>query len=82
MAEPDEMTGGDPEENAAITRRILQGEQGPRRNVVLLNTAAALVACRKASDLAGGIEMAATAIDGGAAMDKLEALAAYTRDNG
>ena len=82
LAEPDQMTGGDPEENAAITRRILEGEQGPRRNVVLLNTAAALVACQKAADLAGGIQMAAQAIDGGAAMDKLEALAAYTRDNG
>ncbi len=82
LAQPDQMTGGDSEENAAITRRILEGEQGPRRDVVLLNTAAALVACQKASDLADGIQMAAQAIDGGAAMDKLEALAAYTRDNG
>lgn len=82
LAEPDQMTGGDPEENAAITRRILQGEQGPKRDVVLLNTAAALVACQKAADLADGIEIAAAAIDGGAALEKLEALAAYTQDNG
>jgi anthranilate phosphoribosyltransferase len=82
LAEPDQMTGGDPETNAAITRRILQGQQGPRRDVVLLNTAAALVACQKAADLTDGIEMAAAAIDGGAAMEKLEALAAYTQDNG
>ena len=82
LAEPDQMTGGDPEENAAITRMILTGEKGPKRDVVLLNTAAALVACRKAADLKTGIALAEQAIDSGAAMAKLEALVAYTRDNG
>ena len=82
LAEPDQMTGGDPAENAAITRKILTGEKGPRRDVVLLNTAAALVACQKAADLKAGIALAEQAIDSGAAMDKLEALVAYTRDNG
>ncbi len=82
LAEPDQMTGGDPAENAAITRKILTGEKGPKRDVVLLNTAAALVACRKAADLTTGIALAEEAIDSGAAMDKLEALVAYTRDNG
>jgi 4-hydroxybenzoate polyprenyltransferase len=44
LAEPGQMTGGDPAENAAITRKILAGEKGPKRDVVLLNAAAALVA--------------------------------------
>ncbi|MBR9985032.1 MAG: anthranilate phosphoribosyltransferase [Desulfosarcina sp.] len=82
LAEPDQMTGGDPAENAAITRRILTGEKGPRRDVVLLNAAAALVACQKAADLTTGIALAEQAIDSGSAMGKLEALAVYTRDNG
>ncbi len=82
LAEPDQMTGGDPEENAAITRKVLEGEKGPKRDVVLLNTAAALVACQKAANLEAGIAKAEQAIDSGAAMNKLEALVAYTRDNG
>jgi len=82
LAEPHQMTGGDPEENAAITRTILTGEKGPKRDVVLLNTAAALVACQKAADLTTGIALAEQAIDSGAALGKLEALVAYTRDNG
>jgi anthranilate phosphoribosyltransferase len=82
LAEPDQMTGGDPGENAAITRAILVGEQGPKRNVVLLNAAAALVSCQKAADLKTGIALAEKAIDSGAAMDKLEALVGYTHDNG
>ncbi len=82
LAEPDQMTGGDPAENAAITRMILAGEKGPKRDVVLLNTAAALVACQKAADLTTGIALAEEVIDSGAAMGKLEALVAYTRDNG
>jgi anthranilate phosphoribosyltransferase len=82
LAEPQQMTGGNPEENAAITRTILKGEKGPKRDVVLLNTAAALVACQKAADLTTGIALAEQAIDSGAALGKLEALVAYTRDNG
>ncbi len=82
LAEPGQMTGGDPAENATITRRILEGEKGPKRDVVLLNTAAALVACQKASDVKDGIARAEQAIDNGAAMGKLEDLVAYTRDNG
>jgi anthranilate phosphoribosyltransferase len=82
LAQPDQMTGGDPGENAAITRKILDGEKGSKRDVVLLNTAAALVACQKAPDLQAGIGLAEQAIDSGAAMAKLEALVAYTRENG
>jgi anthranilate phosphoribosyltransferase len=82
LAEPETLTGGDPEENAAITRSILGGEKGPKRDVVLINSAAALVACQKAADLKAGIALAEAAIDQGRAMDKLEALVAYTRENG
>ena len=82
LAQPDQMAGGDPEENATITRKILKGESGAKRDVVLLNSAAALVACQKAAELKEGIAQAEQAIDSGAAMDKLEALVAYTRENG
>ena len=82
LAEPDQMAGGNPERNAAITRAILAGETGPRRNVVLINAGAALLAAGKAADLKAGIALAAAAIDQGKALEKLEALAAYTRENG
>ena len=82
LAEPESMTGGGPKKNAAITRSILDGEKGPKRDVVLLNSAAALVACQKATDLKAGIAMAEEAIDNGRAREKLEALVTYTRENG
>lgn len=81
-ADSEDLVGGTPEENAAITRAILSGEKGPRRNVVLINTAAALTAAGKADDIRDGIEKAAAAIDGGQAMAKLQALIDYTQDNG
>ncbi len=82
FADQSDMTGGDPDENAAITKNILKGEKGPKRDVVLINSAAALVAAGKADDLKGGIAMAKTAIDSNSAMEKLEALADYTQENG
>ena len=81
LADPGDLVGGDPATNAAITRRILDGETGPRRNVVLLNAAAALTAAGKATDFADGIGQAAQAIDSGAARDKLAALAAFTQEH-
>lgn len=82
LADPKDLTGGNPEENAAITRAILKGEKGPRRNVILLNTAAALVAAGKAGNLNDGLEQSAGSIDSGAALEKLEALIDFTQDNG
>ena len=82
LAEPAAMAGGNPAENAAITRQILSGQTGARRDVVLINTGAALVAAGKAADIKTGIQMAAAAIDDGKAEEKLDALIAYTRDNG
>ena len=81
LADPGDLVGGDPATNADITRRILDGETGPRRNVVLLNAAAALTAAGKAADFADGIGQAAQAIDSGAAKDKLAALATFTQEH-
>lgn len=76
------MTGGAPPENAEITRQILAGQKGPRRNVVLINAAAALVAAGKAGDLKDGIRQAEASIDTGAAKAKLDRLIQFTRENG
>jgi anthranilate phosphoribosyltransferase len=73
----DDLTGGLPEENAAITRRILAGEGGPRRDIVLLNAAAALVAAGVVEVIPDGIQRAAVSIDSGAAIAKLEALVRF-----
>lgn len=81
-ADPGELIGGGPDENAAITRGILSGEKGPKRNIVLINTAAALMAAGKADRFEDGIRLAEAAIDSGAAAGKLSALAAYTQENG
>lgn len=75
-----DLEGGDAQENAAIFRAVLAGEPGPRRDVVLLNAAAALVAGGLADDLSGGLCLAALSIDSGAAQDKLDALVAFTNN--
>ena len=75
----EEFRGGDASENAAIVRAVLAGETGPRRNIVLANTGAALVAAGRARDLREGVAAAAEAIDSGAAREKAEQLAAFTR---
>ena len=75
------IKGGAAEDNAAIIRSVLQGDTGPRRDVVLLNAAAGLVAGTLSSDLAEGIERAAQAIDGGAAGKVLADLIRVSNDN-
>jgi len=82
IAEPGILAGGPPAVNADITRRILSGEKGPRRNVVLINAAAALVAAGKVENFHDGIKVAESAIDSGSAMAKLDALITFTRENG
>jgi len=67
------LMGGTPEENAAITRAILSGEQGPRRSAVLLNAGAALYVAGKADSIADGVRLAGELIDSGAATRTLEA---------
>ncbi len=69
-----DLRGGDRGENAKIIRLVLGGEPGPRRDIVLMNAAAALVAGGKARDLKEGVGMASQSIDSGAAASKLAAL--------
>lgn len=74
-----DLQGGDREENARIIRQILEGEAGPKRDIVLMNAAAALVVGAKARDLKEGVSLAARSIDSGAAIGKLRALVDYSR---
>ena len=76
----EELRGGDAVANAEIVRKILAGEQGARRNVVLLNAAFALVAAGKVATLPDGVAMAAEAIDSGRALAQLEKLAKMTNE--
>jgi anthranilate phosphoribosyltransferase len=71
-ATADDLAGGDPEENAQAFRRVLAGEPGPHRDVVVLNAGAALVVAGAAADLASGIELATAAIDDGRAARTLD----------
>jgi len=82
LADPAALAVGDATTNAEITRKILAGEKGPRRDVVVLNSAAALVAADKAASLAAGVPLAEAALDSGAAAAKLEALVRFSRENG
>jgi anthranilate phosphoribosyltransferase len=74
-----ELRGGDREQNAQIIRSLLEGEAGARRDIVLMNAAAALVAGGRARDLKEGVGLAAHSIDGGAARAKLQALVALSQ---
>ena len=68
-----ELVGGTPEENAAITRKILSGEEkGAKRNATLLNAGASLYIGEKAASMAEGIKLAAELIDSGKALETLE----------
>ena len=68
----DELKGGTPEENAKITRAILGGEKGPKRNAVLLNAGASLYIGGKAESFKDGVKLAAEIIDSGKALETLE----------
>lgn len=68
----EDLVGGTPEENAAITRAILKGEKGHKRNAVLMNAGAGLYIGGKAESMKEGIAMAAELIDSGKAMETLE----------
>ena len=74
----EELQGGDAHQNAAIITAILSGEDGPRREVVLLNSAYALVAAGLAADVAAGLEQAAAAIDEGRVRKTLAELVRLT----
>lgn len=70
----EDLKGGTPEENAAITKAILSGEKGHKRNAVLMNAGAALYIGDKAASMAEGIKLAAETIDSGKATKTLEEL--------
>ncbi len=70
----DELKGGTPEENAIITREILKGKQGSKRNAVLLNAGASLYIGGKAESMKDGVALAAELIDSGKAFETLEKL--------
>jgi len=74
MASPADLKGGDAADNAATMRRLLDGEKGPIRDIVLLNSGAALVVAGRAPYLRQGVEQAAEAIDSGAARTVLTRL--------
>lgn len=69
-----DLQGGDALFNSHITKRVLSGEEGPYREIVLLNAAAALTAGGRAGDLQEGVQLAAEVIDAGKALEKLEEL--------
>jgi len=73
-----DLQGGDREENARIIRQVLGGETGPRRDIVLMNAAAALVVGGKARDLKEGVGLAADSVDSGKAAGKLSALVDFS----
>ncbi|MCG8551760.1 MAG: anthranilate phosphoribosyltransferase [Desulfobacterales bacterium] len=80
-ADAEDLLGGDAKHNAAVTRAVLSGEKGPKQDIVLLNAGAGLVAADAAPTIEKGIELALRSIETGAAMEKLELLADYTREN-
>lgn len=79
-AKPEDLVGGDAAENAAHIRAVLQGNQGPLRDIALLNAAAALMVAGKAKSLRDGVALAAESIESGKAMGVLEALVQLSHD--
>jgi len=78
-ARPEDIKGGNARENARIIRKILDGEKGPKRDMVLLNSAAAFLVAGIDTSMKEGIERAKEVIDSGRARDKLNALTRFTR---
>jgi anthranilate phosphoribosyltransferase len=81
-ARAEDLAGGDASSCAAILRAVLDGEPGPRRDVVLANAAAALVAAGRAQDFREGASLAAESIDSGRAKEKLQQFVRYTTQFG
>ena len=78
QARREDLLGGTPEENAQMMRILLGGAKGPIRDIVMLNSAAALVVGGKAADLRGGVKLAAEALESGAARRVLDRLIEIT----
>jgi anthranilate phosphoribosyltransferase len=82
LGAPEEIAGGDPAHNAAVTRAVLAGEDGARRDLVLLNAGAAIYTAGSAESLEEGIEKARGSIDSGATGQLLDSLVALTASLG
>lgn len=78
----EEIVGGNARQNAKIVRNILEGEKGPKRDMVLLNASAAFIAAGSCHDFNEGIKMAINSIDSGRALKKLDSLIEITRQCG
>jgi anthranilate phosphoribosyltransferase len=78
-SEPDELAGGSPADNAEAIRAVFAGAAGAKRDAVLLNAAGAIAAAGHAEDLREGLELARSAIDSGAARERLAALSEFSR---
>jgi anthranilate phosphoribosyltransferase len=76
----DDLRGGTPEENAAITRAVLEGEPGPRRALVAFNAGAALMVAGRAATLEEGVRLAEQTLDSGAALKSMERFVSKTRE--
>lgn len=79
---PQEVRGGTARENAMIIKEVLKGIRGPQRNLVLINSALALVACGRARDEKEGLAMAAESLDSGSALRSLELLIRLSNEQG
>ena len=78
--DPADLRGGSPAENAAAIRDVFGGARGGRRDAILLNAAGAIAAAGHAADLREGLAAATATLDDGSAAERLEALAAFSRD--
>jgi anthranilate phosphoribosyltransferase len=76
----EELRGGSPRENAQAILDVFAGEDGGKRNAILLNAAGAIAAAGHAADLREGLELAREAVDSGAASERLDLLVAFTRE--
>ena len=77
-AEKSELKGGDAKENAKTTIEILDGQKGPKRDIVIMNAAAALIAGEKAKSFMEASGIASEAIDSGTARKKLEEIKKFS----
>ena len=77
---PEDLRGGEPDENAETIREIFAGAPGGKRDAVLLNAAGAIAAGGLAKDLSEGVGLAREAVDSGAAGERLEALIAFSKN--
>ena len=78
LCKPEDLLGGNPEKNADITKCILSGIKGPKRDIVLINAAAAIIVSKKADDFFEAISLAEDSINSGEAYQKLEKLIKFT----